>query len=81
MSTAVEESPTGPVANGWYDIDSGGDYDDFSSVPQAAFYSAIGSGVFVTAKDFALWIKAVCLLDSAPAHYNLTNYRYFCYKS
>jgi D-alanyl-D-alanine carboxypeptidase len=59
MFTAVEESPTGPVANGWFDIDNDGDYDDFSNVPQTAFYSAIGGGVFATAEDFALWVKAM----------------------
>ena len=72
MFTAVEESPTGQVANGWYDIDNDGDYDDFSNVPQTAFYSAIGGGVFATAKDFALWVKAVwhdrILLD--PDYYD-----------
>jgi len=59
MLTAVEESPTGPIANGWYDIDNDGDYDDFSNVPQTAFYSAIGGGVFATAEDFALWVEAM----------------------
>ena len=59
MFTAIEESPTGQVANGWYDTDNDGDYDDFSSVPQTAFYSAIGGGVFASAKEFALWVKAV----------------------
>jgi len=59
MFTAVEEYPTGPVANGWFDIDNNGVYDDFSNVPQTAFYSAIGGGVFATAEDFALWVKAM----------------------
>jgi D-alanyl-D-alanine carboxypeptidase len=59
LFTAVEESPTGPVANGWFDIDNDGDYDDFTNVPHTAFYSAIGGGVFATAEDFALWVKAM----------------------
>jgi D-alanyl-D-alanine carboxypeptidase len=72
MFTAVEESPTGPVANGWFDIDNDGDYDDFSNVPQTAFYSAIGGGVFATAEDFALWVKAMWhdRLMLSPDYYN-----------
>lgn len=59
MFTATEERPTGTVANGWYDIDGDGDYDDFSNIPQTAFYSAIGGGVFATAEDFARWGRAM----------------------
>jgi D-alanyl-D-alanine carboxypeptidase len=72
MLTAVEESPAGPLANGWYDIDNDGDYDDFSNVPQTAFYSAIGGGVFATAEDFALWVKAMWhdRLVLSPDYYN-----------
>jgi D-alanyl-D-alanine carboxypeptidase len=72
LFTAAEESPTGPVANGWFDIDNDGDYDDFSNVPQTAFYSAIGGGVFATAEDFALWVKAMWhdQLVLSPDYYN-----------
>lgn len=59
MFTAVEESPTGTVANGWFDLDGDGEYEDFSNVPATAFYSAIGGGVFATAEDLALWGKAM----------------------
>ncbi len=72
LFTAVEESPTGPVANGWFDIDDDGVYDDFSNVPQTAFYSAIGGGVFATAEDFALWVKAMWhdRVVLSPEYYN-----------
>lgn len=59
MFTAVEENPTGTVANGWFDMDGDGDYDDISNVPATAFYSAIGGGVFATAEDLATWAKAM----------------------
>ena len=72
LFTAVEESPTGPVANGWYDLDNDGDYDDFSNIPQTAFYSAIGGGIFATAKDLALWVKAMWhdRIVLSPSYYN-----------
>lgn len=72
LFTAVEESPTGPVANGWFDIDNDGDYDDISNVPHTAFYSAIGGGVFATAEDFALWVKAMWhdRIVLGPDYYN-----------
>jgi D-alanyl-D-alanine carboxypeptidase len=59
MFTAVEESPAGTVANGWFDLDGDGEYEDFSNVPATAFYSAIGGGVFATAEHLALWGKAM----------------------
>ena len=59
MFTAAEENPTGTVANGWFDLDGDGDYDDFSNIPHTAFYSAIGGGVFANAEDFARWAKAM----------------------
>jgi D-alanyl-D-alanine carboxypeptidase len=57
--TAVEENPTGTVANGWFDLDGDGSYEDISNIPATAFYSAIGGGVFATAEDLALWGKAM----------------------
>jgi D-alanyl-D-alanine carboxypeptidase len=57
--TAVEENPTGTVANGWFDLDGDGSYEDISNIPAIAFYSAIGGGVFATAEDLALWGKAM----------------------
>lgn len=59
MFTAVEEDPAGVVANGWFDINGDGVYDDFSNVPATAFYTAIGGGVFATAEDLARWAKAL----------------------
>ncbi len=72
MFTAVEESPTGTVANGWFDLDGDGDYDDFSNIPQTAFYSAIGGGVFANAEDFARWAKAMYRdqVVLSPDYYN-----------
>lgn len=55
---AVEESPRGPVAHGWFDLNGDGQYDDLTVIPMTAFYSGVGGGVFATAEEMALWAKA-----------------------
>jgi CubicO group peptidase (beta-lactamase class C family) len=72
MFTAVEESPAGIVAHGWFDWDEDGDYNDFSNIPATAFYSAIGGGVFATAEDLASWAKAMYRDRTvlSPEYYN-----------
>ena len=59
MFMAVEEDPTGAVANAWYDLEGDGIYENLSDTPSTAFYSAIGGSVYATAEDLARWAKAM----------------------
>ena len=56
---AIEENPHGVFAHGWFDLNSDGTYDDLNLISMNAFYSGIGGGVFCTAEELALWIKAL----------------------
>lgn len=56
---AIEEEPRGNVAHGWFDYSGDGTYDDLNLISMNAFYSGIGGGVFSTAEELALWIKAL----------------------
>lgn len=66
---AVEESPSGEVAHGWIDYNGDGVYDDLNLISMNAFYSGIGGGVFSTAEELALWIKAL-LKDRVVVSHN-----------
>lgn len=56
---AVEESPRGETAHGWFDLNGDNEYEDLNLISMNAFYSGIGGGVFCTAEELALWIKAL----------------------
>jgi D-alanyl-D-alanine carboxypeptidase len=56
---AIEENLHGSVAHGWFDYSGDGTYDDLNLISMNAFYSGIGGGVFCTAEELALWIKAL----------------------
>lgn len=55
----LEESLPRSAAHGWFDLDGDGEYDDLSGEPTAAFYSAAGGGIFITAEDLAIWTHAL----------------------
>ena len=69
---AVEESPKGPVAHGWFDLDGDTQYDDLSQIPMTAFYSGIGGGVFATAEELARWSYAFFHDRSIVSHDSYT---------
>jgi len=56
---AIEENPFENVAHGWFDYSGDGTYDDLNLISMNAFYSGIGGGVYCTAEELALWIKAL----------------------
>jgi len=45
------------LAHGWLDMDGDGVYDDLSVWERTAFASSIGSEVWTTSRDLAVWIK------------------------
>jgi D-alanyl-D-alanine carboxypeptidase len=55
--TAPYETPTGIIAQGWFDLDNDGTYDELPFM--TSFYSMAGGGVFCTAADLALWAHSL----------------------
>jgi D-alanyl-D-alanine carboxypeptidase len=56
-----EETSTGTLAHGWYDLDRDGDLDDMALVPRAAIYSVAwtAGGMVSTAEDLVRWSDAL----------------------
>jgi len=59
MFLAGEEALPEPVAHGWLDLDSDGDYDDLTARGLDAFYTGLGGGVYSNARDLAEWSQAL----------------------
>jgi D-alanyl-D-alanine carboxypeptidase len=51
------ETPGATIAQGWFDLDSNGTYDELPFM--TSFYSMAGGGVFCTAQDLANWSHAL----------------------
>jgi D-alanyl-D-alanine carboxypeptidase len=63
MFLAGEEALPEPVAHGWLDLDSDGDYDDLTARGLDAFYTGLGGGVYSNARDLAEWSQALFVED------------------
>jgi len=54
---APYETPGETIAQGWFDLDNNGTYDELPFM--TSFYSMAGGGVFCTAQDLANWSHAL----------------------
>lgn len=55
--TAPYETTNSTIAQGWFDLDNNGTYDELPFMK--SFYSMAAGGVFCTATDLALWSNAL----------------------